>query len=155
MPRLLIVLAACSWVLSAAQAQEFPSVYVFGEEDGEKQRDCQVRYASSVAAVESELRQNQILIATSSQSVSEPPLSVYLNVNPLEITDGRCAVSYQLQMYHIQEIFHTFKEEVRPAIVEACSKGGLMTGESYGLQSRLNDAFRDFTNMCISEYLKK
>jgi hypothetical protein len=139
---------------SAVYAQEFPPVYVFTEDDDDSSDTCQIGGASIVAAVESELRQNQISIASGAERYNGDSIWAYLNLNAAKLSGSICAVDYNFQLTHRQIIFHVHKEKAVNVSVENCNLGGLMTGVPSGLQSRLNDKFRDLTNQCISKYLK-
>lgn len=150
----LATLIAFSCIGSVAYAQEFPPVYVFTEDDDDSSYACQVSGASIVAAVESEFRQNLIAIASVEQKFSGKSVWAYINVNPIEISGSLCAASYDFQLYQRQPIYDVVKDRNTIANVEHCSLGGIMTGAPSGLQDRINDNLRDFTNQCISAYLK-
>jgi hypothetical protein len=139
---------------SAAQAQEFPPVHVLSEQDDDDARTCQVSNSSSKAAVESELRYNRVPIATREQYVQLEALRVYVEFNALEIPGG-CVVSHRISLGNYQPVLLLVTGKAMNATVEICNKGGIMSGPSHNLQSRLNAAFRDYTSQCLSEYQKK
>lgn len=149
----LALLAFCCFG-SAAQAQEFPPVFVWGEKDDNDDRACQVSYASIIAAVESELRYNRIQVGTREQFRSDQALSSYVRATMI-VTPGGCVVSYSFQLENIQPVVISVTGKAMTAAVEICSRGGLISAPTYELQSRVNAAFRDYTAQCISEYRKK
>lgn len=151
---LFIALAMFCCVGSAAQAQEFPPVYVSIEEDDKDSGDCQVSTASSKAAVESELRYNRIPVGTKAQFISDEALQARAQTGVLAISGG-CAVSYIFSLSNFQEVVLSITGKEMWAKVEICRLAGIMSGPSYNMQSRLNAAFRDYTSQCISEYRKK
>ena len=155
MRQLLCVLMALSIMAPAVHAQELPKMHVYSETELEALSDCGFRYASSVAAVQSELRRNNVEIAKIAEKYDPTTLQVSLTVNPRPISSVACAMSYRLQMYHMQNIYHVLKQRSEFAIVEACSRGGLAYFPATDMQTRINEEFRDMTNECLSKYLEE
>lgn len=153
MRRYLCALIAFGGLVPAAHAQELPKMYVFSEAEEDGLSDCGFRYASAVAAVQSELRRNNVEIIKREERFDGPTLLVYLSANGFKTSSTYCVVSYELQMYHYQSIFNVLKGELDDAIVETCKKGGLLHFPPYDTQTRINDRFRDYATQCISEYL--
>lgn len=128
-------------------------MYVETEEDGKNARACEVSNVSIVAVVESELRYNRIPVGTRAQVINDEALRLSVNTTALH-TQGACAVSYSLTLSNYQPVVLSVTGEAKWAKVMLCEKGGLMTGPTYNLQSRLNAQFRDLASQCISQYLK-
>ena len=155
MRRFLCALMTLSIVAPAVHARETPKMHVYSETELDALSDCGFRYASSVAAVQSELRRNNVEIAKIAEKYDPTTLQVSLTVNPRPISSVACAMSYRLQMYHMQDIYHVLKQRSEFVIVESCSLGGLAYFPATDMQTRINEAFRDMTNECIAEYLKQ
>ncbi len=118
---LLIALVALCQVSSVAQAQEVPPVYVLKEDDSRNARACQLSNASSAAAVESELRYNQVPVGTRAQGIRSEALRATVQSSALEISGG-CAVSYSFSLGHYQSVVLTVTGKVMWVTVEICSK---------------------------------
>ncbi len=153
MRRFLCALMALSALGQMARAQEFPPVFVYGEDDTDFERACALSYGSAIAAVVSEFRKNNVALTKSSEQYREGSVMAYLNINPVETSSNACAVAYSMRIYHYQDIYNTLTNRSEVAAIDFCSKGGVMNGVRYNLQTRLNDAFRDYTNQCISQAL--
>ena len=151
---LLIALIAFCHVGSAAQAQEIPPVFVMAEEDDENARTCQVSNASIGAAVESEFTYNRVPIGTVEQYLSDKAINSYVRTTILVIS-GTCAISTSFSLKNDQPVVLSVTGKAMFATVEICNKGGLLSGPTHNMQSRLNAAFRDYTSQCNSEYRKK
>ena len=129
-------------------------MYVSIEEDDKDSRTCQVSNVSNRAAVESELSYNRIPVGTKAQFNSGEALYARAETAVLAASDG-CAGSYIFSLSNFQKVVLSITGKDMWAMVEICSRGGIMYGPSYDLQSRLNARFRDYTSQCISEYRKK
>jgi hypothetical protein len=135
----------------SAQAQsELGSIYVMGETDQPNYQACGVSFESTIAAVQSVLRQNRIPVSFDN---SHGQIRAYVNFTPLSIS-GICALSYDIQ-FDIwgSAFFKTLGKSVSGEVV-VCQNGGIMTGPTYDLQERLNVAYADLTRKCISEIEK-
>ena len=148
MRRFLCALMALSSLGQMTQAQEFPPVRVVADEVGDSERDCNIGHTSAIAAVESEFRKNDVKVTSGVWD-----LLVHLRLVALETSGTGCAVNYSFRVQSNQMIFHRLKQIEKLVWIEECDFGGLMTGPTYDLQTRLNDNLRDLTNMCISQYL--
>ena len=131
-------------------AMTIPGAYVYSEEGGSEEAACGITSSSSTAAVESILRQNRINI--------EPEISnytVYVNNNAL-IVSNICVVNSSLQVY-----FGSFvevpseKSKLVFGPVELCSKGFIISGPAYDIQTRINEKLKDISEQCISKIEKK
>jgi hypothetical protein len=156
MRRFLCALVALSGVLPTAHAEEFPPVSVFSDGDDEIAEACGVSGASIVAAVESEFRHNRIPIAAANDQFGPGTINAFIYFVAGDITGaGGCAIAYNLELYHRQSIYDALKKKERMATIEDCHDGGLIWGPSAGLQTRVNDQYRNSVNICISRYLKE
>ena len=143
---LALLLPIHSYALTIEKAQ------VLSEADSADDMACRFSNQSAVAAVESVLRQNRIILAAPSERNS---LLVYLNTGVYDTKTGACAVSPNIQFYvHDKAVFPTSKLKVAKATVVFCEKGSIGYFKAYDLQSRINEAYRDYTEQCISKIEK-
>lgn len=147
----------CMFLFSSPtiHAQGLPAVHVSSaSDDTSDEKECQIRNASVVSAVESELRHNRITLASREQYISSRAIAAETQITTLKTPDGLCVVSYSLQVLNYQRVKVDVTQQERWANIVLCYEGGVMTGGSANLQGRLNTQFRDLTSMCVSKYLK-
>ena len=137
---------------STLQAQQpWGPVFVFSEKILSETPLAALTTRPPSALCSPAFRANRIPI---SYTNGDDDLQVYINFTTAPLA-GICALNYsiviQFPTYVIIPSFHKrmFGE------LSLCQNEGVMTGPAYNLQTRLNDAFADVTQQCISEIEKK
>lgn len=130
------------------QAQTFPKVYVFSEDDEADNISCSVSHKSAVSTVQAALRNNGIQIEYSSD---DSVMRAYVNVGAINLSNG-CAVNWSLIFQNYQYVDDEFLKRPFFATIVYCKKGGILTGSASEVYSGLLLYFRDKTNECVSEY---
>lgn len=153
MCRFLTAMMAFSCIVPAAQAKEFPPVYVVAESMPNEATVCGYSHDSIAAAVKSELRHNRIEMA----AMEDYPLSAILGfittIADYRADSGLCAVRFDLDFWTMAHVTLSPTKEKSVEQVVLCEKGGLFVGQAKDMQRKLNNVFRDYTTQCISEYL--
>ena len=131
-------------------ALTIPGAYVYSEAGGSEEARCGLSNTSSVAAVESSLRQNRINVEGESSNYS-----FYINSNSL-FMGNTCVVNTDLQVYFLNNVeVPSQKNKSIWATVELCSKSFIGSGPAYNMQARINEKLKDITDQCISKIEKK
>lgn len=151
MKAILLILVAVTLAASPASSQEFPPIYVYGEDDDAELEACTVAHARVIAAVEAALRYNRVSVASREAAISSEALQAYVNVNAVEL-DRLCAVSLSLSLEDWESVRSDVTGRVHRTRVIFCNKATLMTGVKADLQSRANAWVRDSTDACLSEF---
>jgi hypothetical protein len=134
-------------VVSNAYSANMRSAFVLSEEGSTA---CGISDASTVAAVEAVLRQNNIKIDKQYTGAI-----FYITLNAMDLGNG-CVASFGLQAYYLQTVkIPSIKKEPLVAKVELCSFGHLATGTYSQVENRVHQKLSSFTEMCISEIEKK
>ena len=138
-------------VLSATvNASPLKQIHVYAEEDDEQSKKCNIDSNIVVAAVESVFRQNRIEIRNSNQS----DLLAYVNITALNISSG-CAISNDFNIYMFSFTKLPGSNRSMPTRNTFCKKGSTLTGNPANIQSRVNEQYRSFVELCISEIERK
>lgn len=145
-----LILAALALAAPPARAQDFPPIYVYGENDDNTAK-CAMSHDQAVAAVESALRYNHVSVASREAAVRSAALQAYVTMNPLDLGDV-CAVSLSFSLEDHQVVRSSVLDADRRVTVVYCNRTSIMSGPKYDLQTRANDWFRDMTNYCLSEF---
>lgn len=135
---------------SPSSAQDFPSMYVYGEDDEADERSCNARHASAVAAVESELRQNQVPTVSRAVALGGRALQIYVQLNALELETG-CAVAIRLSLENYQPVILDVTGETLGVVAVISNRSSLLTGSASNMQTRINEALRGYLNEALSE----
>ncbi len=106
---------------------------------------CGLSKPSMESSVRSAMRYNRV---AETQELGTP--IIYTLATPLILSRGLCVVSYRLEISRYQ-----YGDIGGPARIYGsmvfCSKGGVMTGDSVDMRTRLNDALKTAFDDCLSE----
>ena len=143
-----IMLLCGSCICNQANARvEIRGIYVFSEDTDVNDRSCALTKESAVAAVEFVLRRNRIRILSEQEQFSH--FAAYVNFGALS-TGTACSVSYNIKMYIRAQAIYVPGNKLISGVLEVCYRSGIMTGPKYNLQERLDSAFVDYMQQCIS-----
>lgn len=134
-----------------AYAQKIPPIFVDSYSDKETHKACQVSHDATKDAVRAALRYNGVPAGTSDQYIAETALGIVVGVLPLELS-GVCAVKYDLRLQEWKRVFSAIEKKSLLAEVTYCTRGGVLSGPTYDLQSRLSATMKDLVDACISGY---
>ena len=143
---------------NAAAQSDMPRVHVFGEDDSESMRECQLSHDIAVATVESVLRYNRIGLASRDDYQAQQAIAAYVNLNAIRdrYDTGRvgsfCSASIRFSLRSIAAVPNPATGAQHVANIVYCEKGSLLSWEAVGLQARVNETLRNFVNACLSEY---
>ena len=130
-------------------ALSMQDAYVFSEADGSENNSCGISGSSSVAAVESALRQNRINIKGDTSNYS-----FYINNLAID-SSNRCAVhsSLLVSFYSYVDAPNLKNKKIFGQVV-LCNNFYMLTGPAYNMQPRVNDVLKGLTEECISKIEK-
>jgi hypothetical protein len=108
--------------------------------------------------VKSELRHNRVPIATEEDYDSgDSGKAIVAYIETLADNRvggyGHCLVAFRFSLVVPQIVRIAVTQEVRWEKIEFCRRWGTMTASVSDIQPTLNNAFRDITSQCITEYL--
>ena len=129
-------------------ALTFEQAHVFGEAISDEGSKCGLSRDASVSAVETALRQNRIAINEKAK------YNFYLNTNSLYLDQG-CVANTHLEVGFYSYVNPPNGDKAVFAEVILCTRGMIMSGPSYNLQTRINDNYRSMAEQCVSEIQKK
>jgi hypothetical protein len=136
-------------IINNSYALTLNDANVYSEADTTAETECGISNSSSIAAVESVLRQNRIVIKSNSK--------FYFYINTVAIESGNgCAASTSLVVhtYAYVKIRSLNNRGIYSKVTLCDVKGAIFTGPSYDLETRINEKLRSFSEECISEIEK-
>lgn len=145
---LLGIFSLCS-ALTPAHAQErpFPTIYVYGETDGDRHRQCGVSQQSAVAQVQSTLRNNRVAV-----SPARGPVHMYVNINPGPLDAGQCFFNVELQFGSYGQTFIESTGDTVFSQTMLCQKASILIWDRATAQSQINSTLAQYVNECLSEF---
>jgi hypothetical protein len=115
---------------------------------GEKINNCNLSENSVTAALVGAMKYNSI---KSSKSFSG--VFLYHSVNAMKTNTG-CVAHSRIEFKVYESVFvRSLNKKVMSEVV-LCSKGVLLTGPEYDMQTRVNDAVKDYAQQCLLEISK-
>lgn len=129
-----------------AQEHPFPTVYVYGEQDNDRLRECGVSHRSAIAQIQSTLRINRVPVSPDRDLVQ-----MYANVNASAIDSSTCVYSIVLEFGSFGQT-HLETGEIVLSPTRFCQKGSLLIWNRSTAQTQLNTTFAEYVNECLSEF---
>jgi hypothetical protein len=136
-------------------AQDFPPIYVGGEDETAELQACQISYASAIAAVESALRYSRVTVGSREDYVSVRAIEAYVNIKSISMASrGSCAADVNLSLRSAGRVVDPTGGRTHYTIIEFCNRSTLFVWPTAELQTKVNEALRDHMAECLSQYTR-
>jgi hypothetical protein len=155
MLKLLIALAIfCKPIVAFGQST--PTFYVFGENDDRDKdfSECLVTHKSSISAVQSALRYNQMNVSLSRDFEA---IRAYININSMSALENSSACFYSISLEFSSYVIDVKTPAGAPTHgkIVFCDKASMLSWNRYTAQSQINNTLKIFVDECVAEMLEK